>query len=205
MSKRDGQPAKRTRRRPEEARQLILDAAKAILIERGPNALGLKDVALAAGVSHALVSHYFGTVHNLIDAAFADHFGGIRQSLSAADEQANVVETFFEALAAPAHSRAFAWSLLTDRVRSDNIFDGDQGFSDLIAGVRASLPDAADELPDEQVEFAITLAMTSAFGYALARDFLWSEEHGPDNPHPRDGWFREALAKTVEELLAQRS
>ena len=60
---------KRVRRSPEEARTLILDAADAVFREHLPDAVGLKEVAKAAGVSHALVTHYFGTYANLVEAA----------------------------------------------------------------------------------------------------------------------------------------
>ncbi len=66
-------PATRTRRSPEEARAVILRAAESLLADRGPDGVGLKDVAVRAGVSHALVTHYFGTIDALIDAALEAH------------------------------------------------------------------------------------------------------------------------------------
>jgi AcrR family transcriptional regulator len=59
---------KRVRRTPEEARTLILDAADSVFREHLPDVVGLKDVARAAGVSHALVTHYFGTYAGLVAA-----------------------------------------------------------------------------------------------------------------------------------------
>tara|TARA_B100000678_G_scaffold42272_3_gene31714 strand:+ start:10595 stop:11182 length:588 start_codon:yes stop_codon:yes gene_type:complete len=55
----------RTRRTPEESRENILSAAKALLIEEGPQSLRLADVAKAAGVSNATVLHYYGTIENV--------------------------------------------------------------------------------------------------------------------------------------------
>lgn len=52
----------RIRRSPEAARENILAAAEAILVEQGPQALKLADVAKAAGVVHANVIHHFGSI-----------------------------------------------------------------------------------------------------------------------------------------------
>ena len=54
--------APRVRRSPEAARENILAAAEAILVEQGPQALKLADVAKAAGVVHANVIHHFGSI-----------------------------------------------------------------------------------------------------------------------------------------------
>lgn len=54
--------APRVRRSPEAARENILGAAEAILVEQGPQALKLADVAKAAGVVHANVIHHFGSI-----------------------------------------------------------------------------------------------------------------------------------------------
>lgn len=54
--------APRVRRSPEAARENILAAAEAILVEQGPQALKLADVARGAGVVHANVIHHFGSM-----------------------------------------------------------------------------------------------------------------------------------------------
>ena len=59
---------KRVRRRPEEAKALILDAAEACMAEHGPASLRLQDVARAAGVSHPTILHHFGSREGLIQA-----------------------------------------------------------------------------------------------------------------------------------------
>jgi AcrR family transcriptional regulator len=60
---------KRIRRRPEDARALILDAAEALMTERGgPAALRLQDVAKKAGVSHPTILHHFGSREGLVRA-----------------------------------------------------------------------------------------------------------------------------------------
>ena len=59
---------KRIRRRPEEAKALILDAAEASMKAGGPAALRLQDVARAAGVSHPTILHHFGSREGLVRA-----------------------------------------------------------------------------------------------------------------------------------------
>jgi AcrR family transcriptional regulator len=51
---------KRSRLRPEERREQILDHAQALLAERSYDELTTVDIARAAGVTRALVHHYFG-------------------------------------------------------------------------------------------------------------------------------------------------
>jgi len=60
--------AKRTRRTPEEARRLILDAAEASMAVDGPGGLRLMSVATQAGVSHPTILHHFGSREGLISA-----------------------------------------------------------------------------------------------------------------------------------------
>ena len=62
------QKQKRVRRRPEEAKALILDAAEASMKAGGPAALRLQDVARAAGVSHPTILHHFGSREGLVRA-----------------------------------------------------------------------------------------------------------------------------------------
>ena len=59
----------RRRRAPEVARQELLAAAERVFGRAQPDEVGLKEVAREAGVSHALVTHYFGTYAGLIEAA----------------------------------------------------------------------------------------------------------------------------------------
>jgi AcrR family transcriptional regulator len=58
----DAPATPRLRRSPEAARENILAAAEAILIQSGPQHLKLAEVAKAAGVVHATVLHHFGSI-----------------------------------------------------------------------------------------------------------------------------------------------
>jgi AcrR family transcriptional regulator len=58
--------AKRVRRTPGETRRLILEAAQAAIARTGPDGLRLHDIAAAAGVSHPLILHHFGSRAGLV-------------------------------------------------------------------------------------------------------------------------------------------
>ena len=60
---------KRVRRRPEDAKAQILDAADRIMAKGGgPAALRLQDVAKQAGISHPTILHHFGSREGLVRA-----------------------------------------------------------------------------------------------------------------------------------------
>ena len=62
-------------------RQRIIEAATAVLTERGPAALPLDEIAERAGVSRRTVFNYFHSVEDLLVAVGADMLGGVIASL----------------------------------------------------------------------------------------------------------------------------
>ena len=60
--------AKRARRTPEEARRLILETAQQLIARAGPEGLRLQEIAAAAGISHPLILHHFGSREGLVRA-----------------------------------------------------------------------------------------------------------------------------------------
>ena len=79
--------AKRLRRTPEEARRLILDTAQALLASTGPQGLRLQDIAAAAGISHPLILHHFGSREGLVRALTREAAAELRDKLVAAMER----------------------------------------------------------------------------------------------------------------------
>ena len=61
-----GETVKPVRRTPDEAWRLILDAAQAAIARTGPEGLRLHDIATAAGISHPLILHHFGSRAGLV-------------------------------------------------------------------------------------------------------------------------------------------
>ncbi len=203
-------PRPRIRRSPEEARELILGATRQLLRERAPDAIGLKDVARAAGVSHALVTHYFGTIDALVDAALetlaeANRHELVRRVLGRADEGPRAwMEQWFEWVTRPEAPRLLAWSFLTGKTTRADFFSrrtrGLSKFADLMQQRFAGELDVSRE----DIEFILLLLMAAPFGYAIGRAGFWSGL-GKDKPGPEeDAMFFGRLADLVERLIEDR-
>ena len=76
--------AKRLRRTPEEARRLILETAQALVASTGPGGLKLQDIATAAGISHPLILHHFGSREGLVRELTREAAAELRDKLLAA-------------------------------------------------------------------------------------------------------------------------
>ncbi|BCK54862.1 TetR/AcrR family transcriptional regulator [Nocardia wallacei] len=66
--------ATRIRRKPDDAKRLILEAASRLLAAGGPAAVQVRAVAAEVGVSDAAINHHFGTREQLLEALL--RFGG---------------------------------------------------------------------------------------------------------------------------------
>ncbi len=195
--------APRLRRTPEEARRVILDATLGLLARSGPDAIGLKDVAREAGVSHALVTHYFGTFDALIEAAFAAHVATTRaRTLERVTEiagggPADWIELVADQLEDPLYGRLAAWALLSGRVDQQDFFPRrDQGFRKVADAIELRLAFDGQRAGREDIEFGMLLVLSSLMGYTLARRALWAG-FGKDSTPARDAWFRERIAALI--------
>lgn len=59
------------RRNPERAKALILGAADELLVGARPDEVTLRSIAATAGVSHGLITHYFGSYEGVVRAVLA--------------------------------------------------------------------------------------------------------------------------------------
>ncbi|GAA2694482.1 TetR family transcriptional regulator [Nonomuraea recticatena] len=66
----------RVRRKPDDARRVILEAASRLLAAGGPAAVQVRAVAAEIGVSDAAVNHHFGTREQLLESLL--RFGGAK-------------------------------------------------------------------------------------------------------------------------------
>jgi TetR/AcrR family transcriptional regulator, repressor for neighboring sulfatase len=176
----DAGKAPRTRRDPTVAKELILEAAATLFGEKGPDSVGLKDVALRAEVSQALVTHYFGTYDGLVEAVIERRFsraGTAITGLLAGLDSTGPDADFFTQLAAmavdPIALRLAAWVLLSGRYRGTK-----RGAT---FGVLARLVDAlelvgqargARDTPREELEFGVLASLTMLLGYETAKTAL---------------------------------
>ena len=198
----------RVRRTPEESRALILDAARRVLAELGPDKAGLKDIAKEAGVSHGLVTHYFGTFEALVEETLAAQVAQARtevlQRLLSSEEVTvtSALEQFFTVVDDPLYGRLLGWAILGDRFQSADWFSrrekGPARVADAIEawlGAKGRGPVDRDEL-----ENALLIAITTALGYAIGRDVLWASL-GRTPSKARDARFRTLVAEMIESRL----
>jgi AcrR family transcriptional regulator len=112
---------RRKRLSPEESRNSALQAARALLIETGPQAVTLKAVAARIGRTHANLLHHFGSASGL-QKALAEHLArtvcetikeavhATRAGLGSARE---VVDLAFDAFDREGAAALTTWMLLT--------------------------------------------------------------------------------------------
>jgi TetR/AcrR family transcriptional regulator, repressor for neighboring sulfatase len=168
---------RRRRRAPELARVEILDAAERVFIEFQPDQVGLKDVARAAGVSHALITHYFGTYAGLIEAALERRIRTLRETMlsrlreaGALARPAELLTVLFRGLEDPVHLRLTKWLLASERPSAAHAFAlRDHGLQLVAHQVAAALDPRAT--PDQigTIEMALLAAVSAAYGYAIGK------------------------------------
>src|SRR4051794_1184656 len=173
---RRAETAARRRRPPELARQEILDAAERVFAESQPDQVGLKQVAREAGVSHALITHYFGTYAGLLEATLERRLRVMRQTVvarlrepGALERPNDLLEILFRTLQDPVHLRLMRWLLASERPAATHAFGmQDKGLAVIAAQVAQAL---APERPDlvGEVETTLLTAVAAAYGYAIAK------------------------------------
>ena len=112
-----------TRKRldPEESRSAALDAARAILLSDGPQAVTLKAVASAMGRTHANLLHHFGSAAGLQSALAASLADSVTASIIETVERARrhetdareIVDRTFDAFGKEGAGALAAWMILS--------------------------------------------------------------------------------------------
>ncbi len=207
-------PKPRVRRPKDEARALILDACMGLLIDHGPQGVGLVDVARRAGVSHGLVSHYFGSIDALIEAAL-ERYAELQRTLAIEQIESRPdlgprawLEAFFAWASRKETARMVAWSFLSGMITKEDFFSRRvRGAERVVDAVMARM--AADpkgpQLPRADVDFLVLLSLAATHGYALGREGYWPSL-GVDAPgSEQDRWYFDRLADLVELFVAAKS
>ncbi|QIG79845.1 TetR/AcrR family transcriptional regulator [Stakelama tenebrarum] len=132
----------RKRLSQEESRDAALEAARALLIEAGPQAVTLKAVAARIGRTHANLLHHFGSAAGL-QKALAENIGESVTArvgeaiLSARDGDRNpreVVDLTFDAFDKQGAGALASWMILSgNRDALDPILDSIHRLVDMIA------------------------------------------------------------------------
>lgn len=160
----------RARRSPEAARENILAAAEGLLLEKGPQALKLTDVAQAAGIAHATVLHHFGSIADvqtaLMERMIRQLVGQILAGESGVSDPEAAVQVLFDAFQDRGAARLAAWLELTGEARRLTMVR--EAVRDVIAR-RAATEAIAPEVAEAQVLMSVVLAMgVGLFGPALS-------------------------------------
>lgn len=200
---------KRVRRSPQEARAHILDAAERVFAKNLPDTVGLKDVAGEAGVSHALVTHYFRTYEGLVDATLERRFQRLRDELvptilALVAEGAGAERLLAAHRAAigraardPANARLVLWALLSGRADANDFFPQRvQGLRLLVDALVARSP-----APREDLELALLASMSVAIAWSLGRRTL-AGALGRVASRELDASVEERTARMIEAFLA---
>ena len=115
----------RRRLTPEQSRLAALDAARALLIEAGPQAVTLKAVAARIGRTHANLLHHFGSASGLQQALFAAMAETITAEIGAAvlrqrnvahPDPREVVDLTFDAFDRQGAGALASWMVLSGNV-----------------------------------------------------------------------------------------
>lgn len=118
-------------------RDSLLDAADALLAQDGTQALTLREVAKAAGVSHAAPYHHFASREQLLAAVAARAFAGLAAAMAAADSDhtraqgerlVDICEVYVEfARARPAQFRLMFGPMLAQKSRYPDLKQAAEG------------------------------------------------------------------------------
>ncbi len=185
-----GKPTpKRRRLEAADAREAILAAAEALLVESGPDGLRLTEVAMRAGVSHPNVLYHFGTVSELqtqlaqrVTVRLAEQVAQVYESedpLSLSVDR--VVEGVFRVFDEGGYARLIAWLSLSNNKPS---YDALGEKLELIRAVIAAHPAMRGPEFEERrrrIVPAIELVIVAAIGYGLTGRIV--EGYFPADPH----------------------
>ena len=168
-------PLPRRRLSPEDAREAALDAARALLVESGPQAVTLKAVAARIGRTHANLLHHFGSAYGLQQALIARMAAFITSTIREAvlrarrdgeHEPAEVVDLAFDAFDEGGAGALASWMILS-------------GNEDALDPILTAIHDLVDELAadhkdqqpieDETLQLVLMALGDALFGGPLTR------------------------------------
>jgi TetR/AcrR family transcriptional regulator, repressor for neighboring sulfatase len=182
---------KRRRLDAADARESILAAAEGLLVEGGPDALRLTEVATRAGVSHPNVLYHFGSVGELqaqlaqrVAVRLAGEMAAVfAEGMSGKFPLDHAIEAVFRVFDEHGFGRLLAWLELS---KNEPTFDALASKLEVLRKVITSHPLLAGEENERRrrrVVPIIELVIVSAIGYGLVGKtvdtFFVAEEHRP--------------------------
>jgi len=165
----------RRRLSPDESRLAALEAARALLIEDGPQGVTLKAVASRIGRTHANLLHHFGSAAGLQQALSAwmtvEIVATIKAAIRAAqaerDGPGEIVRLVFDAFDAGGAGALASWMILSgNRDALDPILSA---VRDLVEELATGVEPACRPIPQETLHLVLMALGDALLGAPMAR------------------------------------
>ena len=164
----------RRRLSPEQSRAAALDAARALLVEVGPQAVTLKAVGARVGRTHANLLHHFGSAEGLQKALIADLASRIVGTIKAAvirsrevEDPAEVVDLTFDAFGTNGAGALASWMILTGNENAlDPILDA---IHDLVEDLAADQQHKEAPIREETLQLVLMALGDALLGTSMAK------------------------------------
>ncbi|SOJ55614.1 hypothetical protein MSIMFB_03096 [Mycobacterium simulans] len=188
--------AQRVRRRPEEAKSAILEAAEKLLILGGPRAVQMRSVAQQLGITDTGVAHHFGTRDELLQALLRHGGRRIRAAITEATEhwleQPPTVRRLIDGIYS-VYARGYGE--LAIALHAAGWRDNGSGMLEPVVDVLQNLrtPRGGRRPPRSQTQLAVAalhqaLATETAYGAAFRRSVGMTEPDASDSGCQMTWW-----------------
>lgn len=184
-----------------------MDAAERVFARRRPDDAGLVAVADEAGVSHALITHYFGTYAGLVRSTLERRLRTLREKVLARLVEATVQQRaeellaiLFDTLDDPVHLRLLRWLLANEGADSTALGLQEQGLKMVANGLAAALFAVPTPAQVARLEVMLVTAVSAAYGYATGKQAL-AGAVGRKASRELDLEVRQVLARMVQAYL----
>jgi AcrR family transcriptional regulator len=191
---------RRPRRTADEAKSAILEAAARRLVESGPDALRLQEIAEEAGISHPAILHHFGSREGLLQAVVEHvthqlHEDLIRRLAEPSPDGALMFERVAQTLSTEGHARIIGWLLLGghDPFDAPILRDGFRAIAEFLHQQRVEHAAGKNVPTYEDTVFTIALSAFALFGHALSGESTFKMA-GLPTTRALDRRFREWFA-----------
>jgi AcrR family transcriptional regulator len=162
----------RKRRSAQEAKAETLSVARRILLERGPDAVTLKNIAAEIGTTHTNLLHHFGTAGEqqsaLMLAMVNDLSAALGNTIARLDRREDVpralVDTMFDAFDQGGAGRLAAWIALSNRLA--HFDEVKSAVQNLVGAIEEKFGNGDGEARDE-IAAAVLFVALLAFGNAV--------------------------------------
>lgn len=185
-----------------------MQAAERLFAERGPDAVGIQQVAREAGVSHPLIIHYFGSYEVLVREVLSARNQRLATEVmqhilkeGMPVEADAIISAVLKALSDPAHARLLAYTALNTE-RAGVPSDVPRMVAEMLAMRVRERAKARGVAPPSQARITRSfLIVTSAvFGFATFRNLLLPT-FGLEDDANIDAKFRAGVRAMLDEQL----